>query len=173
MKILSSIALSMSLASGASQAATFEWDYVFDSGAVLSGVTQGTLGADMDTITIEAIEDVSLNGMFFADSLLFESASGFVGIPGVPAAMSLSGTVMDVCADTLGDCALGVGFFFIADASAGTNIPDRAFLIEDIPFDATAWTISQRAAAVPLPASGVLLIAGLAGLGAVRRRKIV
>lgn len=171
-RLVAAIVVLTGLTSASAEAAIFDWTYEFDSGVTLSGVFDGTLGIDLDTIAVTAVSDVTAEGVPFVPALFLSSVTDFFGGSSAPF-VSLSGNLMDICADTSGFCS-GDGFFFdtLNGAGAGTDIPNGIFTGQDNPFDASAWTIQERR--VPAPAALPLLVSGLGALGVMgwrRKRK--
>lgn len=161
--------LSASCLATTASAASFGWSYSFSNGSVLSGFLEGTLGGDLDTISVDAIDGVSLDGTAIGTPLSVISVTESLGGPAAPALVSLSGATMDLCADTVGDCT-GAGLLFLTGvaSTAFTTLPDGAgFSGVDVPFNAQSWEISE----VPLPATGWLLIAAVGALAARGARK--
>lgn len=166
---------------GAAQAATYDWSYSFDTGTpqVLAGVIEGAPAEFSATlIQISSIHDVTLNGVAFGGPLTaVNNAHWWYGGIGTPT-VTLDGTEMNFCAASVGICEED-GFLF----SAGGTTRDFALFPAEArtvnypgfgPFDTydeAGWSMTLRAAAVPVPAGMGLLLVALSGLACVARRR--
>ncbi len=171
MKTLAIAALAACVAVAAPAAgATWAFSYTASTGAVLSGIVQGTLHIDNDTIIVSSFSNTAMTGEPSLALPYLNSLTRLLSIGTVPAFVSLSGTVMDVVACDTAACNDG----FVFSSPISPIIPGPAFSTGvsygALPFEtyvAANWSIS----AVPEVSSWAMLIAGFGLTGAVMRRR--
>ncbi|MBY8975202.1 VPLPA-CTERM sorting domain-containing protein [Rhodobacteraceae bacterium NNCM2] len=171
--LAAAVAFCVSMVANDASALQYSFSYT-DTGFNLSGLLEGSLQADNDTIFVDDFGPVTFNGTLLAD---IEPAD-IVSISDFPVGalqplVSISGTSMDVfvCAQgfSSGNCSFANDGGFLLQGST-------AFAGNGLGLDANTslttgnWTISE-VSAVPVPATLPLLAAGLAGFGFMMRRK--
>jgi hypothetical protein len=196
MKTFSKLAVlvSLSVSMAAANAELISFSYIFDansrgdSGLQLSGVVDGDIQGDGDTININSFISASLGSSIYN----FGASTGMrAAIWGDTPTMSFSGATLDfwVCpagftsdganapTGTLADCPFGEGGggFLLGDMSwtAGTDLdawaghPDFGahYRVGDVPLNVSNWVSS-----VPVPAAAWLFGTALIGLAGVKRR---
>jgi len=62
-------------------------------------------------------------------------------------------------------------FFIVRDASSTIGVGSSIMSFANNAYDPNEWIATERVSAVPLPAGGLLLLSGLAGVAALKRRK--
>ena len=168
MTFIRTLALGASLAfvAAGADAATFGFSYGLAGDAVISGAIEGEVQGDLDTVLVGSVGDVSVNGASAPALPFVDAFTNFEGASGLPPTVSFSGASMDLiaCADAI----CSEGFLF------GPLFPELAFASSAAflggfePFEPARWSLTP--AAVPLPASALLLAGALGGLAALRRR---
>lgn len=164
------------LFSTSASAALIEFSYIFDadslgdSGQVLTGLIDGTVQSDGDTVVINSFLSASLGGSDYG----IGAATGIrTGALGDTPMMSFSGDVLDFWVCPLGfssssgsDCDFGIegGFLvshiaFGSAAHAGHPAFGELYRASDRPLVQENWT----AAAVPVPLALPLFLTALAG----------
>ncbi|MEM6818165.1 MAG: PEP-CTERM sorting domain-containing protein [Pseudomonadota bacterium] len=180
---------------GSASAAFIEFSYAFESESdesgsqpsslVLSGIVDGTVGSDGDTVTIDSFVSASLGAFDYSFSPATDIRTGAFG--GIPA-LSFSGAVLDfwVCpggftpeeADVDCDFGSGGGGFLITNdffgsgnavARAGAPVFGQNFRAFDRPLSLSSW--SARRVSVAEPGSLLLLLIGVAGGAAFARKR--
>ncbi|MEA5509728.1 PEP-CTERM sorting domain-containing protein [Crocosphaera sp. UHCC 0190] len=149
-------AISLTAFTSPAQAALFNFSYTLIGGDVLSGMLDGDVQGDGDTVSVNSISMPLFNGVAGPDLPFVVSNSAG---PSLPATVSFSGSVMDIIACTNSDC--GDGFLF--DGSMYISGVSYGDAFE--PYNPNNWSLTAKATeAVPEPGSVVALL-GL-GLGA-------
>lgn len=158
---------------GAAHAATYNFSYAFDEFASISGVLEGSVSGNILTVSDVVATFESTGGTFGIRSSPLDTSSGGFHISGDldpdPGRVGLDSSLFDLAVVGLPVsriCSTGEGFCLLDDfASANFGGTFRGYTL-----DSAAFSISSIAA-VPLPAAGWMLLAGLGGLGITRRRK--
>ncbi|WP_284217424.1 PEP-CTERM sorting domain-containing protein [Agaribacter marinus] len=163
------------LVTGTANATLLSFDYTFTNGSVLTGILEGTIQADSDTVVIDAFGDVSFDGVLLPsiENVDFVSISDFPA-GGLDPKISFSGDVMDlfVCANgfIVGNCGFNAGGFFFDSVSFGAGAGVAAAgTVFDPSFNSVNWNLSV--AEVPAPLSIVLFVLGLAFVGLTKRKQ--
>ncbi len=158
--VVAAAALAMStLVAASAQATVFDFSYTFAGGFVGTGVVEGTVRADGNTIDIFTVNSFTINGQSVDPAVASTESSD---VP--PAIATFDGSFMD---------------FRVTGPS-----PNFLFVISDIHlaesrlansgaaerYDPTRWSITEAAAAVPEPATWAMMGLGFAGIGALAYR---
>jgi len=93
------------------QAATFNFSYTLRSGDTLSGLLEGDLQSDNDTVFVSALSELRFAGNPAPEATTVQSFASFLGLSSTPATVSLSGNVMNLLACPSSNC-FENGFFF-------------------------------------------------------------
>ena len=155
-------------------AATFDLSYIFGAN-VLTATIEGTLQPDGNTVLVTGVSESALDGAPLGPLPFVDSVSNVTSGSGAPASLSLDGTTADLIACFTPLCVDGFAFdlagvvFGIPAYSSGASFGD---LLAD-PYNRSNFSLTPEGAgtAVPLPAPLALLLAGMAGLGLVARRR--
>jgi len=101
--LLNPLSLSLALAtvasfslSKAAQAAQFNFSYTTGAGGILSGMIDGDVQADNDTVFVTAVTMPLFNGVPGPPLPVLSSITTLFGGPPVPPTVSLSGLTMDL-----------------------------------------------------------------------------
>ncbi|HAX84910.1 MAG TPA: PEP-CTERM sorting domain-containing protein [Cyanobacteria bacterium UBA11370] len=148
------------------EAASFNFSYTLQDGSILSGMLEGDVQPDGDTVFVSAITMPTFNGVAGPDLPFVQSVTGFFsGNPGT-ATVSFSGNVMDIIASIAPQ---GIdGFLF--ESSGGSILgfpaynsgPSYGDGLEQ--YDPSKWELTAKnPTSVPEPAS----VLGLLAVGAV------
>ncbi|MDV7143886.1 VPLPA-CTERM sorting domain-containing protein [Tropicimonas sp. TH_r6] len=141
----------------AAPAAAAVWNFTYTYGAdVISGSFSGELGVDGNTVLGTTPISLAMNGVTHSDDIVqFRGGENLFTIDGLDQFFIManaSGTE---------------GFAIQSSSSLYTYYDiDNGTTFANSDYDPSNWTLS----AVPLPASALLLIGGLGGLAAFRRR---
>lgn len=155
------------------QAATFNLLYELEDGDLVGAVIDGDLQMDGNTVVVSSISDATFNGSPGPALPFVDRFTGFLLASPGPAFLSLDGSVGDAIFCVTGACDVGFSFetsgvlgvpIFISSAEFGNvsevYVPARFSL-----------TPVGAMAPIPLPASALFLVSGVAGLGALSRRR--
>ena len=161
------IAAAAFLGAFGAQAATYNFEYTTaTTGQVLTAVfdaDEHTPG----TLTLNAISDVMLNGTPFGPIGYISTNGAFLGTtPPAPGTIDLDLSEIDFFACETATC--DDGFLFLRNASLPDGMFRASFTDPNTPLNSE---ISLEIAPVPLPAAGLLLLAGMGALGAMARRR--
>lgn len=152
--VLAAAALAMWSFPGLARAETFDFSYTFgDGGGVVTGALEGTVQPNMNTVLVSAVDSLVVFG---------EPITPPLYVP-PPAVVSFDGSVMNFVA-----LATDENHGFSADLFIENVIAASPSGVVDFEtYDPAHWTL----AAVPEPATWVLMLAGFAGLGFVGYRR--
>jgi hypothetical protein len=169
----STIAL-MSFQSAAS-AISLNFSYTVPTGDVISGMLEGEIQADGDTVIVSDIIMPQFNGIAAADPGYLVSVSNILSSTGVAPTVSFSGVFMDFAGCVVVGCpAESDGFSLFTEDLVGGNIgvltgPQTYgdFGFDDaLPFEAERWELSVK---TPEPTAALVTL--LFGFGAIGWRK--
>ncbi|MEL6234131.1 MAG: VPLPA-CTERM sorting domain-containing protein, partial [Pseudomonadota bacterium] len=133
----------------------------------LTGVIEGTLLGDGNTIKITSVSMAARNGFTYGSSVNILANSDFAyrgwGIT------TLDGSKVNF---SYSDSRFSKGFNIWSKSNTVSTNPWGNYLVKH-GYKAKNWSIKEmpHTAPVPLPASGLLLLAGLGGFALLRRRK--
>lgn len=153
------------------QAASFNFSYTTENRDILSGVLEGTVQADSDTVFVSGITRANLNNVSAPDLPFVESFSKFiVGTPENPT-VSFSGLVMDLLACTSPDCEDGFLFDTFDAFDSPTYASGSSYGNTQEIYNPTRWKLTAKpSTSVPEPAS-VLGLFAVGALGAAFKLK--
>lgn len=160
----------------AANAASYAFSYLFGPVQFMGQLT-GTLQGDGNTVFVDTVSNVFLNGSPVGPHPFVAAIPGFGGSNAV---VTLNGSTMDISACTVvGDCTYG--FVSSTDPTIILDFGSPVFgfyypgMASPVPleFDPAGWSMTPLNGAVPEPDSWVLLIAGFGLTGAVLRRRRV
>lgn len=145
------------------QATGYDWSYTFASSEVLSGMLEGVLHPDGNTVVVLSVSGVSYSGtagFVCCDSLGSFNFATLDGGPGMALEAFTAGIGID-----------SISIFNAPGLDISASLGDNGNLLEFEPFDSSAWVMTEKAAApIPEPSTMVLFGTGVLGLiGYVRR----
>lgn len=171
-KTLIAAAISMLMLMHQAEAATFSFSYNISSGSTLSGLLDGILQADNNTVVVNSIQDfVTLNGVDWP-ALPFVSSMDVKNnlTVGLSPTFTLDGSFMDLVACTSSAC--NDGFVFAANSltssRTGANLFESSTGGVD-EFDPDEWQL-RAVNNVPTAATLPLLTLGVAAMAFARRK---
>jgi PEP-CTERM motif len=157
--VVAAAALAMStLVAASAQAAVFDFSYDFGHGRFATGVAEGTVQADGNTIDLFTVDSFTVDGQSI-DPALVRSGSGFP-----PAVATFDGTFMDLL---ISDLTGAFGLVLRSGDQLATIVPPVGLAVHEI-YDPAHWSITE--AAVPEPATWAMMGLGFAGIGALAYR---
>ncbi|MBZ8181450.1 PEP-CTERM sorting domain-containing protein [Oscillatoria salina] len=164
--------LSLGAIANSAEAASFNFSYTLQNGDILSGMLEGEVQADNDTVIVSEISMASFNDVLGPELTLIESFFEFLtGTPGVPT-VSFSGSVMDIIACGTSNCS--DGFLFEGSGSLfGTPAYSSGFSYGNTfdNYNPERWQLTAKnVTSVPEPASLLGLLA-VGALGIASHRK--
>lgn len=161
--IMTGSTASLLMGTKAALSASFNWSYTTGDENVYSGMLDGDIQEDGNTINVTSVFMSQLNGMDLPETPIILSSDTMLGSTGV---VSLDGTTMDLgaCANT--DCFTGI---FIGDLGLAEGtiafITSLDFGGADEEFNAENWTIEEKAIVSPPSVPEPSLTLTLVGLG--------
>jgi hypothetical protein len=161
--VAAAAALAMSsLVDASAQAEVFDFSYTFADGRVASGVVEGTVQADLNTVYIYTVDSLTVLGEAIYPAV---AAASDEITPGV---VTFDTSYMNFGA-TNPTFSFGFGVFFepSSEVLAIGAPPNGPRDVED--FDPTRWSFTEGRA-VPEPATWVMMVFGFAGIGALAYR---
>ena len=161
--LLNPLSLSLALAtvasfslSKAAQAAQFNFSYTISPGNILSGMIDGDVQADNDTVFVTAVTMPLFNGVPGPPLPFLSSASTVVQGLLVPPVVSLSGLTMDLYnATSSGDD----GFVFVPASLFGLSVFNSGDSYGGTfePYNPANWSLTPKSVPVPEPSAVVAL----------------
>ena len=170
---LAVVTLGVGVFTQSAHAVSFNFSYTLSDGDILSGMLEGEIQEDNDTVTVSAINMPMFNGSPAPDVPFIDSFSNFFAETGSLPVVSFSGTSnsMDLLACTDGSCASGFGFdglgisFGIPTFTSSTNYGDS-----DEPYIQNNWSLTLKdTETVPEPSSIIAL--GIVGGSLLLRKR--
>ncbi|MEA5534373.1 hypothetical protein [Crocosphaera sp. XPORK-15E] len=158
--------LTLLMGNTAASAASFNWSYTTAGGSIYTGMLDGNIQSNGNTINVTSVMMSQLNGSSLPETPIVRSSSGVLGSLGI---VSLNGLTMNLgaCTDTscnsgifIGDLGFGSGEFFSTTADFGNDFET---------FESSRWTLAEKPR-VPEP-SATLAFVGL-GLAAVAKSSL-
>jgi hypothetical protein len=176
------VAAVLATTSGAADAAIYNLSYTTLGGDILTLDVDGTLHVDGDTLLVNALLNVMFNDNAGPVMEFFMSVTEIDSGVIKPASFSLTGYGSDIFACNTSACN---DFFFFAPPNYpvfGAPTVDADFFRSGPSFgsaneavDPSRYSLrladEQPLPAVPLPAGGLLLLSGMAGMAALRRKR--
>ncbi len=176
LKTLTAAAISMVMLMPQAEAETFSFSYNISPGNTLSGLLDGILQGDNNTVVVNSIHDfVSVNGVNGPALPFVSSIDVYVNLNvGLSPTLTLDGSFMDLVACTTADCDEGIAFIAnsAAAASFGGNVLNSspAFGRVSVEFDPDEWQL-RAVNNVPTAATLPLLALGAAAMAFTRRKR--
>jgi hypothetical protein len=165
MKIrLSGVAAAAALAistfvAASAQAEVFDFSYTFGNGQVGTGVVEGTVQPDGNTIDIDTVDSFTTNGQSIDPAV---AATDIAGPP--PAIATFDGSFMDFL---IVNPARSRGLVLISSEQLAQIYPPVGLPTQET-YDPARWSITE--AAVPEPETWAMMGLGFAGIGALAYR---
>lgn len=155
---------------GSAQAATYEFSYdIASTGQVLAGNFEADVYAlDADLLAITSVSNVTLDGTSVGPMNYVNSVTGYLAATAGPALVAFDLSYMDVLVCFTSDCL--DGFLFTENTSYGDSVFGSGLSFGgayDAPLNTGGFELVSE---VPLPAAGWMLLAGIGGLGLMRRK---
>lgn len=146
---------------GIAEAASFRFSYTTQSGNVLAGELEGALQADGDTVLVSNVFAPTFNGLDGLELTWFDSTLSFLGIANTEAAVSFSGSTMDLIACTDSSCF--DGFLFESSGVFGSpyHSSSSAYGNAQEAFNAANWELESTDVPEPSLVLGTLLAVGV------------
>ncbi|MDY7014484.1 MAG: PEP-CTERM sorting domain-containing protein [Cyanobacteriota bacterium] len=158
-------------AMNAAEAASFNFSYTLDNGDLLSGMLEGDVQADGDTVLVSEITMPMFNNAPAPELTFFESALEFLaGIPGSPV-VSFSGLTMDIIACDTSACDNGFAFegsgLFTVPAYISSGFYGDASEI----YDPARWELAAKTTPEPASMLGLLAVGALGAAAKLKSAK--
>ena len=157
----------------------FNFSYELPTGDVISGMLEGEIQTDNNTVIVSDVLMPQFNFSPGPDLPVIDSLSNFLLLPTVSPTVTIDGSFMDfvACVDCIVGQDVGDGFsFFTADqigtgAGVATGLSYGNILLDDtLPFEADKWSLAIK---TPEPASILSLLAlGAVATGTHMKRKL-
>ncbi|MEA5511857.1 hypothetical protein VB715_18965 [Crocosphaera sp. UHCC 0190] len=158
--------LTLLMGNTAASAASFNLSYTTAGGSMYTGMLDGDLQLDENTINVTSFIMSQLNGSSLPETPIVRSSSGSLGSLGI---VSLNGSIMNLGACTNTTCNSGIfignlgfegGDLFSATTAFGPNFE---------PFESSRWTLTEKP---PIPEPSVTLALVSLGLVAVAKSSL-
>ena len=156
----------------AAEAALFNFSYTLENGDVFSGMLEGEVQGDNDTVFVSALTMPMFNGSPHPDIPFLVSLTTRFGGSSAPPTVSFSGTLMDFCANDEPNCNGDEGILFdtVVQFLGGPIVVTglaAGFVSE--PYNPANWSLTPKSVPEPL----TILGAGAAiGFGTAFKRKL-
>jgi PEP-CTERM motif len=153
--VAAAVLAASTLVCGSARADVFNFSYTFADGGVVSGMAEGIVQADLNTVLLYSIDNLTVLGETIAPAIVGDIVSF-----SPPGYVTFDGSLMDIVGS---DPNVNYGFFvetLFPPTQAGAFAPSGA--VDQEFYDATRWSLT----AVPEPATWVLMLAGFGALGA-------
>ncbi|MDJ0599639.1 MAG: PEP-CTERM sorting domain-containing protein [Crocosphaera sp.] len=152
---------SLLIGTNSALAASFNWSYETTEGNIYTGMLEGDVEPDGNTINVTSVFMSQLNGIDLLATPIIRNSAGLLSSMGI---VTLNGTTMDLGACQTPDCLSGIfignlGFpdstFFSTSSEFGNDFEN---------FNAGNWNIEEKTiVSVPVPEPSLTL--ALLGLG--------
>jgi PEP-CTERM motif len=158
--VVAAAALAMStLVAASAQAAVFDFSYDFGHGRFATGVAEGTVQADGNTIDLFSVDSFTVDGVNIDPAVALSSGRS------PPAIATFDGSFMNILI-TDPTVTFGLVVRSADQLAAMVPPPDGPRTFET--YDPAHWSIAE--AAVPEPATWAMMGLGFAGIGALTYR---
>ncbi|PSB05206.1 PEP-CTERM sorting domain-containing protein [Merismopedia glauca] len=158
------------------QAASFNFSYTLQSGSILSGILEGDVQSDGDTVFVSSISNPSFNGVAGPDLPFVYSLVEFLGGPSGSPTVSFSGLNMNflACSNSGSGCFNGEGFLFdgigaINGSSVYNGSPAYGAVFEA--YNPDKWQLTAQAVPEPTTMLGTLAFSVLGGSALLKRKR--
>jgi PEP-CTERM motif len=147
------------LVAASAQAAVFDFSYTFGDGSVATGVGEGTVQADGNTIDLFTVASFTVDGQSIDPAVAVSSGHSS------PAIATFDGSFMDLL---ITDSTITFGLNLRSTQNLATIAPPPVGPPVHEIYDPAHWSITETA--VPEPATWAMMGLGFAGIGALAYR---
>ncbi|WP_107666363.1 hypothetical protein [Cyanothece sp. BG0011] len=160
--ILTGTSVSLLMGTTSALAASFNWSYETGVGNIFTGMLDGEVQEDGNTINVTSVSMNQLNGINLPSTPIIRNSEGLLNSTGI---VSFDGTIMNLGACETTDCLTGIfiGNLGIFSNTVLSTSPEFGDGFDD-PFEPSRWNIAEKPK-VPEPSLTLALVSlGLSGI---------